>query len=235
MTNHPPFNFSPKNFSGTVRLFPLPNLVLFPHVVQPLHIYEPRYCDLLADALDDDRLIALATLVPGWEHDYDGRPPVSPHACLGRVILHHETDDGTFNVLLAGLSRIEIMGELASVKSYRYARAILRPDRFPDDCEDRTEQLIEDLRTVAGHLLPFVPSARKQLNDLLQRGVSLATLTDLIAYLIDVDLAEKLILLGEENVVCRAEILARRLAALTSDTCVHARSELPFPPAPSCN
>ena len=71
--------------------------------------------------------------------------------------------------------------------------------------------------------------------ELLQREVSLGTLTDLIAYLIAVDPTEKLILLGEENVVCRAEILAERLPALSSDTRPRGRGDLPFPPLPSRN
>ena len=72
------------HFAGTARLFPLPNLVLFPHVMQPLHIFEPRYREMTADALATDRLIALALLQPGWEADYDGKPAVYPVACLGR-------------------------------------------------------------------------------------------------------------------------------------------------------
>ena len=55
----------PHDFSGTVRLFPLPNLVMFPHVVQPLHIFEPRYREMLEDALEHDRLLAMALLQPG--------------------------------------------------------------------------------------------------------------------------------------------------------------------------
>jgi hypothetical protein len=88
---------------------------------------------------------------------------------------------------------------------------------------------------VIGQLLPFVPDARQQLDELLEREIPLGTLTDLIAYLVDVDLAEKLILLGEDNVVCRAEILAKRLAALSSDTRPSGRGDLPFPPLPSRN
>ena len=53
-------------FCGTARLFPLPNLVLFPSVIQPLHIFEPRYRQMMADALDGDRLLALVLLKPGW-------------------------------------------------------------------------------------------------------------------------------------------------------------------------
>ena len=71
-------SFPPDEFAGTARLFPLPNLVLFPHVVQPLHIFEPRYRQLMADALADDRLIAMALLRPGWEEDYHRKPADPP-------------------------------------------------------------------------------------------------------------------------------------------------------------
>ena len=57
----------PQDFCGTVRLFPLPNLVLFPNVLQPLHIFEPRYCDMLAEAMSSDRLIAMAFLLTASE------------------------------------------------------------------------------------------------------------------------------------------------------------------------
>jgi len=75
--------FSSEEFSGRARLFPLPNLVLFPHVIQPLHIFEPRYVELLRDAIQSDKLIAISLLAPGWEDDYDGRPTIEPVACLG--------------------------------------------------------------------------------------------------------------------------------------------------------
>ena len=83
MSSFDDLSFAPQEFSGKVRLFPLPNLVLFPHVMQPLHIFEPRYRFLLEDALATDRLIAMALLAPGWENDYEGRPPLYPMACLG--------------------------------------------------------------------------------------------------------------------------------------------------------
>ena len=86
--------FDPTEFSGVVRLFPLPNLVLFPHVLQPLHIFEQRYRDLLEDALAEDQMIAMAVLTPGWEQHYEGRPPVKKVACLGRVATHVRLADG---------------------------------------------------------------------------------------------------------------------------------------------
>ena len=73
-----------ENFKGTARLFPLPNLVLFPFVVQAPHIFELRYRHMTADALADDRLLAMALLRPGWEADYEGRPRLFPVVCLSR-------------------------------------------------------------------------------------------------------------------------------------------------------
>src|SRR5256885_4062278 len=90
--------FDPETFSGKVRLFPLPNLVLFPHVLQPLHVFEPRYRQLLTDALDDDRMIALALLRPGWEDDYDKRPPIHPVVCIGKVHNEERFADGRYNL-----------------------------------------------------------------------------------------------------------------------------------------
>ena len=86
MSNLEDLSFKPEQFSGQARLFPLPNLVLFPHVIQPLHIFEPRYVEMLEDAVADDRLIAMSLLEPGWEENYEGRPAVAQVACLGRVI-----------------------------------------------------------------------------------------------------------------------------------------------------
>jgi len=65
-----PLAFSPDQFSGQARIFALPNLVMFPHVMQALHIYETRYRAMLEEALEGDRLIALAVLAPGWEKNY---------------------------------------------------------------------------------------------------------------------------------------------------------------------
>src|SRR5438067_9110869 len=97
------------DFAGSARLFPLPNLVLFSHVMQPLHVFEPRYRQMTADALAADRLIALALLKPGWEPDYEGRPDLFEVACLGRVVAEQRLEDGRYNILLRGLARIRLL------------------------------------------------------------------------------------------------------------------------------
>jgi len=101
-------------------IFPLPNVVLFPNVFLPLRIFEPRYRDMVADALGGDRLIGMVLLRPGWEGDYEGRPPVYPIGCAG-VITHHERmPDGRYNIVLRGLEKFRIIGE-SSDRPYRLA------------------------------------------------------------------------------------------------------------------
>src|SRR5215471_4819338 len=98
-----------QNFSGIARLFPLPNVVLFPHLVLPLHIFEPRYRQMTTDALAGDRLLAMTLLKPGWESDYEGMPEIYPIACLGRIQAEKRLPDGRLNLQLRGLTRIRIV------------------------------------------------------------------------------------------------------------------------------
>jgi Lon protease-like protein len=106
--------------SELLPLFPLPNVVLFPNVFLPLHIFEPRYREMVADAVASDRMIGMALLRPGWERDYEGRPPVYPIGCSG-VITHVERlPDGRYNIVLRGIERFRISGEQHE-RSYRVA------------------------------------------------------------------------------------------------------------------
>src|SRR6516164_287400 len=111
-----------QNFEGIARLFPLPNMVLFPFVIQPLHIFEERYRQMTADALASDRLICMALLRPGWEAEYSGRPPIHSVACLGRIVADQRLDDGRYNLLLRGLARVRIVEEIEPGQTYRRAR-----------------------------------------------------------------------------------------------------------------
>ncbi len=112
----------PDDFSGRVRLFPLPNLVLFPHVVQPLHIFEPRYCEMLADSMASDRLIAMALLEPGWEAQYQKKPPIASVVCVGKILTHAPTHDHRHNILLAGCD-----GRASFARSNAVNALIVRP------------------------------------------------------------------------------------------------------------
>ncbi len=115
-----------------IPIFPLPDVVLFPHTLLPLHIFEPRYRQMVRDSLAGDKRLAMALLKPGWEKDYYGRPPVHPIAGAGEITQHEELADGRFNILLRGTMRIAITTEVPSDKPYRLARARPLPDRYLD-------------------------------------------------------------------------------------------------------
>src|SRR5262245_29834097 len=120
-------------FDGVARLFPLPNLVLFPGVTQGLHIFEPRYRQMTADALASDRLLAIVLLQPGFEADYEGRPPIYKVACLGKITESNHLDNGRYNLQLQGLTRVRIQNEIAEGILYRRANVTLLPDPGPLD------------------------------------------------------------------------------------------------------
>src|SRR3982751_5011891 len=94
-----------------IPIFPLPNVVLFPEVSLPLHIFEPRYRELVGDALAGDRLVGMVLLRPGWGQDHEGRPAVYDVGCVG-VISHYERmPDGRYNLVLQGVDRVRLTGE----------------------------------------------------------------------------------------------------------------------------
>src|SRR5258707_5877541 len=105
----------------SIPLFPLPNVVLFPNVFLPLHIFEPRYREMVADALKGDRIIGMVLLRPGFEADYEGRPPVYPIGCAGVITNVEELPDGRYLIELQGLTKFRITGEDQRLR-YRLAR-----------------------------------------------------------------------------------------------------------------
>jgi Lon protease-like protein len=127
----------------TLPLFPLPNVVLFPNVFLPLHIFEPRYRDMVSDALDGDRMIGMVLLRPGWEGNYEGRPPVYPTGCSGLITHHERLPDGRYNIVLRGVEKFRILEEVEEVNeegatsSYRVARVeILHEPVIETDRDD---------------------------------------------------------------------------------------------------
>lgn len=105
-------------------VFPLPNVVFFPKTYLPLHIFEPRYRQMVADATAGGQCIAMALLKEGWESDYYGNPPVYPVVCVGRLVSVQPLPDGRSNILLQGLERGAIQEEYFD-KPYR--QATIRP------------------------------------------------------------------------------------------------------------
>jgi Lon protease-like protein len=121
--------------SDLLPIFPLPNVVLFPNVFLPLHIFEPRYREMTADALAADHMIGMVLLRPGWERDYEGRPSIYKVGCSGLITHVERLADGRFNIVLRGLDRIRILHENHD-RAYRQAVVESLPDE-PLATEDR--------------------------------------------------------------------------------------------------
>ncbi len=199
----------PDDFNGRARLFPLPNVVLFPHVLQPLHVFEPRYRELTIDALATDQLIAMALLEPGWEKDYEGHPPICPTACLAKIVSHQRLDDGRYNLLLAGLQRIHIVREIKSTKPFRTAEVKVVEDQYPLLGEPLRPMLFRKLiDEFVKRFLPKTPEAREQIEQLLGSEIPLGPVTDIIGYTLDLAMAQKQELLAQPDVDRRAVMLA---------------------------
>ena len=107
-------------------VFPLPRLVLMPGEIRALHVFEPRYRELLAWALSDTGHFAIGTLQPGFEGEYGGKPSMWPEMGVGKVVAHHTFEDGRSNLLLAYLQAATIEEELSTDHSFRVVRALPR-------------------------------------------------------------------------------------------------------------
>lgn len=219
----------PDDFRGEVRLFPLPDAVLFPHGVQPLHIFEARYRALVEDALTTDQLIALACLRPGWERDYEGTPKIADTVCIGRIVAHTRLDDGKFNLLLFGLKRGRIRQELPLFRSYRRALVEVLEDDATAVDTDEGRRLQTALMEAFRRLIPG-KLASEQWDQLFTRDIPLSVLTDLAAFTLRLESDFKQQLLAECRVNERARQLIERLQRTPPDA-----PRLRFPPNFSVN
>jgi Lon protease-like protein len=189
---------------STIPVFPLPNVVLFPNVFLPLHIFEPRYRQMVEDALNGDRIVGMVLLRPGWERDYDGRPPVYPIGCAG-VITHAERlSDGRFNIVLRGMEKFRVMAEEAG-KPYRVAHveSLAEPPAEGLRAEMRGERRRLEALLVPqpeGHPDPKVPSSMAD-----------EDLVNALAQYLEFDAVEKQALLERNGVLDRCRSLIELL------------------------
>lgn len=195
----------PDDFNNEVRLFPLRDLVLFPSNVQPLHIFEERYREMIEDALITDKLIAMATLQPGYDsNEYYGRPSVANPICIGQVAQCEKTEEGTYNLLLVGIKRAVIEDELPARRAFREAKIQLLDDDF--DREPRPHEKTLG-NAVMERIQRLAPTSRDMLADLKERDLTLAELTDVLAFHINLPTDTKLKLLAETNAEKRAQLM----------------------------
>jgi len=196
--------------SDLLPLFPLPGVVLFPNVFLPLHIFEPRYREMVTDAISGDRMIGMVLLKPGWEHDYEGRPPVFDVGCSG-VISHFERlGDGRYNIILRGLERFRIKEE-DHTRSYRRASveslvetSLSAADR---DVLRNHRGKLEALLTPAAAKAGTTRATASAMTD--------ADLINALAQYLDLEPLEKQALLERKSLRSRAEALVELLEMKT--------------------
>jgi Lon protease-like protein len=198
--------------------------------MQPLHIFEERYREMLEDALATDKLIAMSVLKPGWETDYESRPPIANHACLGKVVAHHRLDDGHYNVLLLGVERVRIMQEMDPLRSFRQAKVEIVEDCYDFDSKCDKKRMQERLLAAFRKHLPGTCQLPEQLEEMLSRHLPLGLLTDLAAYALPLDTAVKCQLLGECRVGVRAKILLEQVEKLAANSVSSTKSHRYPPP-----
>ena len=142
-----------------IPLFPLPNVVLFPGVFLPLHIFEERYRALTRDALAGDRIIGMTLLRPGFESDYHGRPAMYPVGCAGVISHSDRLPDGRYNIVLHGLSKFRVVEEMTDGE-YRRARI----EALTEVTDDPGRRQIKDQRTrIEGLLLSALKATEVQI------------------------------------------------------------------------
>jgi uncharacterized protein len=185
--------------SAALKIFPLPSVVLFPETVQPLHIFEPRYREMVKTALETDKVLALAQLQPGWEPDYHGRPPLKPMACAGLIAWHEQLPDGRYNIVVQGVTRVRVLKELDPRHGYREVMV----DLLPDAPQEGVDQ--EHLRQSVLELASRAPQeATAELVQVAARAPSGGALADVVASMVVEDTDERQALLEELDVRRRA-------------------------------
>lgn len=135
-------------------LFPLGDVVLLPGGMLPLHVFEPRYCEMVRDTLGGARLLGIARLRPGFEGDYLGRPPIYEICGAGRVVACEDLPHGRFNILVQGIARVRICEEKQPHKPYRIAQIEELRDAPVDSHTMRT--LCDAFLTLCRGMVPYL-------------------------------------------------------------------------------
>ncbi len=188
-------------------IFPLPTVVLFPNVFLPLHIFEPRYRQMIADALAGDRIIGLVLLRPGYADDYDGAPPIYATGCSG-LITHVDTlEDGNYNLVLRGLEKFTIHSEELPAAGRLYRSAVIMPIDEAMGAGDRDE--LRNQRKTLQRLLQ--PLFSEGLSTYLPEAMPDEDLVNALAQYLEFDPVERLALLERHGALARCRAMVELL------------------------
>ncbi len=219
-----------KGFSNVGRLFPLPGVVLFPHAVLPLHIFEPRYRQMTEDALASDRLITIVQVRPPAEWESPSLPALERFGCLGRIFKHERLPDGRFNFLLLGRKRVELTREVQGGKLYRMSEVRVVEDISPEGADEKHHaELVATFRRL------FQDALDPDLDALLGTDLPLGVLTDIMAQAMGLPSSVKQGFLAESRVARRASGLLDLLREMKERPSTPGDEATRFPPPFSRN
>ena len=186
-------------------LFPLPNLVFFPQTRLPLHVFEPRYRQLLADAVANDQRLGIVLLRPGWEADYFGDPPIHSYGTVGHIEQAVPLEDGRYNILLRGDVRFRVVDEISG-DPYRKARVLVQPQQVQEAQKSYAQRTW--LADLSRQYLQYLPQA-DSVPEI--QTVGLEALTNALIMSLNLDIEEKQRLLEHDDLLQRAEDVGREL------------------------
>ena len=125
-----------------IPIFPLSNFIIFPETTTPLNIFEPRYIQMVDDAMKSHRIIGMIQ-----PKKNDKIPNLYDIGCAGKITSFHETEDGRYLIVLVGISRFKILEEVNTEKLYRTCKVSF--DEFNNDLNDKKEEIkFSDLKFI---------------------------------------------------------------------------------------
>ncbi len=198
-------------------MFPLPNVVLFPHALLPLHIFEDRYQSLARDVLAGHHFLAISLLESAEDVSAasEDRSPVQRIAGVGEVVMAHELPDGRFNLVVRGRARVRIDDELDSDRPYRLISATELPD-LPATEPGELVDADQSLRALVGHLADAIPEGGELLRQVVLSQGTPSELVDVLAAALVVDPTLRQRLLETRDVMKRIERVSAEVVAMTS-------------------
>lgn len=199
-------------FSGRAALFPLPGSALFPNVMLPLHIFEPRYRCMVEDVLKNDRFMAIALLRDGWQEQYESKDcPIHDTVCLGRIVANERLQDGRYYMLMQGICRARLIDEEQTDLPYRIGRLEPIKDIYPHepviDRGRRRDELVSCFREI----FPKLNLDSSLLGALEEGHVALGELCDLIAHALRPAPEDAMRLLDQIDVDQRSDLVLEML------------------------
>lgn len=196
-------------------MFPLPGVVLFPHALLPLHIFEERYRKMARDLLASHRHLAVALLQSPTDDGENERPAVRPVMGVGEVVMAHELTDGRFNLIVRGRARVELQEEHDTNEPYRLIVAKVRADQpvvNPQEVADADQSL----RALVARLADSIPDGGELLRQVVASQATPAELADVLAAALVVDVRRRQRLLETRDLVKRIERVTAQVVDMTS-------------------